>query len=89
MKLFISWSGDRSRIVAEALRSWIPDIIQAVKPWVSGVDIRAGTRWSREVEQQLLDTRFGILCLTKENQTAFSKRVRWRRVSRDPRCAPT
>jgi hypothetical protein len=70
MKLFISWSGDRSRIVAEALRSWIPDIIQAVKPWVSGVDIRAGTRWSREVEQQLLDTRFGILCLTKENQTA-------------------
>jgi hypothetical protein len=27
-------------------------------------------RWSREVDGQLRDTDFGILCLTKENQTA-------------------
>jgi hypothetical protein len=27
-------------------------------------------RWSREVDEQLRDTQFGILCLTKENQTA-------------------
>jgi hypothetical protein len=70
MKIFISWSGDRSKAVAEALRSWIPDVIHAAKPWVSGVDIRAGMRWSREVDEQLRDTQFGILCLTKENQTA-------------------
>jgi hypothetical protein len=70
MKIFISWSGDRSKVVAEALRSWIPDVIHAVKPWVSGVDIRAGMRWSREVDEQLRDTQFGILCLTRENQTA-------------------
>jgi hypothetical protein len=70
MKIFISWSGERSKVVAEALRSWIPDVIHAVKPWVSGVDVRAGMRWSREVDEQLRDTQFGILCLTKENQTA-------------------
>jgi hypothetical protein len=70
MKIFISWSGDRSKVVAEALRSWIPDVIHAAKPWVSGVDIRAGMRWSREVEEQLQDTQFGILCITKENQIA-------------------
>jgi hypothetical protein len=70
MKVFISWSGERSRVVAEALRSWLPDLIQAVKPWVSGVDIRAGMRWSREVDEQLRETQFGILCLTRDNQTA-------------------
>ena len=70
MKIFISWSGQRSKVVADALRSWIPDVIHAVKPWMSGVDIRAGMRWSREVDEQLRDTQFGILCLTKENQTA-------------------
>jgi hypothetical protein len=70
MKIFISWSGERSKVVAEALRSWIPDVIHAAKPWVSGIDIRAGMRWSREVDDQFRDTQFGILCLTKENQAA-------------------
>lgn len=70
MNIFISWSGERSKVVAQALRGWIPDVIQAARPWVSGVDIRAGMRWSREVDQQLRDTQFGILCLTKENQAA-------------------
>jgi hypothetical protein len=70
MKIFLSWSGERSKVVADALRSWIPDVIHAVKPWMSGVDIRAGMRWSREVDEELGDTQFGILCLTKENQTA-------------------
>ena len=70
MKVFISWSGSRARAVAEALRDWLPDIIQSVEPWVSSEDIGAGERWSSEIAKQLSDTRFGIICVTPENQEA-------------------
>jgi hypothetical protein len=70
MKIFISWSGAKSRAVALALRKWIPDVLQTVKPWVSEVDIDAGARWSRAIEKELSETSFGILCLTRSNQNA-------------------
>lgn len=68
MKVFISWSGDRSKTVALALREWLPDVIQDVKPWVSASDIDAGARWSADIARQLSETKFGIICLTAENQ---------------------
>lgn len=70
MKVFISWSGDRSKAVAEALRSWLPVVLQPVRPWLSGYDIEAGSRWSSEMALQLEEARFGILCLTPENLDA-------------------
>jgi hypothetical protein len=39
VEVFISWSGERSKCVAEALRNWIPKIINAVLPWLSSADI--------------------------------------------------
>jgi hypothetical protein len=68
MKVFISWSGSRSRYVAEALRNWIPKVLQAVKPWMSEEDIATGTRWFSEISQELETTKAGIICLTPENQ---------------------
>ncbi len=44
MKVFISWSGKRSRALAEAFRDWLPNDTQAIKPWMSDVDIDKGTR---------------------------------------------
>lgn len=70
MKIFLSWSGDRSKAVATALRSWVPDIIQTVQPWMSQVDIGAGSRWSGEMNAQMEEAKFGVLCLTRDNQTA-------------------
>ena len=70
MKVFLSWSGSRSEAVARALRSWLPDVLQAVEPWFSSSDIQAGARWASELELQLQESRVGIICLTPENLTA-------------------
>ena len=67
IKLFISWSGERSKVVAEALRSWIPDVIQAIQPWMSSEDIDPGSRWNAEINKELGATKFGIICITPEN----------------------
>lgn len=67
MKVFLSWSGDRSQAIAEALREWLPKVIQAVQPWLSAVDIERGARWSTDIASELEQTSFGILCLTPEN----------------------
>jgi hypothetical protein len=70
MKVFLSWSGARSRAAALMLRQWLPDIIQSLEPWMSAEDIDAGVRWGNEITNQLEVTRCGIICLTKENQRA-------------------
>ena len=67
MRIFISWSGPRSRIVAEALRDWLARVIQRLEPWVSTEDIRAGARWQVDVSDVLASTKVGILCLTPES----------------------
>lgn len=67
MNVFISWSKNRSLAVAEALRDLLPATLQHVRPWLSKRDIHAGDRWDRELDTQLENTNFGIICLTREN----------------------
>jgi hypothetical protein len=66
--IFISWSGDRSYQVAEALRDWLRVVLQTTRPWVSGRDIEKGARWFEEVSKALNSSKIGVLCLTAENQ---------------------
>jgi hypothetical protein len=68
MKVFLSWSGERSRAIAEALREWIPNVIQAVQPWMSAEDIDKGLRWISEVAIELEQTRFGNLSYAGESR---------------------
>ncbi len=70
MKVFISWSGDRSRCVAQALRDWLPLVLHYVQPWMSQADIDAGDRWGQEVAKELEACNFGIICVTPENLNA-------------------
>jgi hypothetical protein len=70
MKIFISWSGERSRFVASALRNWLPLILQAIEPWMSQTDLKAGTRWNPELENELAKAVFGVTCVTPENRDA-------------------
>jgi hypothetical protein len=69
MKVFISWSGDRSKAVAQALQEWLPRVIQASEPWISS-EITKGTRWSPEISKRLEESKVGVICLTRENLTA-------------------
>jgi len=70
MKVFLSWSGDRSRQVAESLKSWLPDVIQEIDPWVSSQDIAKGGRGIKEITHELAATDFGIVCITPENEAS-------------------
>ena len=64
--IFISWSGERSKGAAIALREWLKIILQAARPWVSDADIEKGTRGLDEVARAL-GMKVGIICLTPEN----------------------
>lgn len=66
MKIFISWSGEKSKGIAEFLKNWIEQIIQAAEPWIS-VDIEKGKRWNAEISEKLENSKIGIFCVTKEN----------------------
>jgi hypothetical protein len=70
MKIFISWSGDRSRAVADLLRRWLPSVLQAVRPYFSPDDVAKGARWSSEIAKELEASRIGLLVITPENQEA-------------------
>ena len=67
MKVFVSWSGDRSKIIANALKQWLPDVFQGLHVWMSDHDIQTGARWGNELGGELETANFGIVCLTPEN----------------------
>jgi hypothetical protein len=67
MKVFISWSGKRSKALANTLRDWLPMALQYVEPWVSDKDISAGDRWAQAIAGELEASNFGIICITPEN----------------------
>lgn len=67
MKIFISWSDERSHQLAQALHHWLPLVLPYVQPWLSQADISAGDRWAQEVAKELESSNFGIICVTPEN----------------------
>ena len=67
MKVFISWSGNLSHKVAMIIRDWLPSILQYVEPYVSSEDIDKGVRWSSDISKELDNSKFGILCVTRDN----------------------
>jgi hypothetical protein len=66
-KVFISWSGDLSRKLGEALREWLPASLQYVKPCFSPEDIQKGTKWNTEIAKELESADIGVICLTLDN----------------------
>ena len=68
MKIFVSQSGDLSRLFAKQLKQWIVEVIPTIENlWISSEDITAGERWIQHIDEALKDAHFGILCITKDN----------------------
>jgi hypothetical protein len=70
MKVFLSWSGNRSRAIAEVFKAWLPSVLQAARPYFSPDDITKGARWLTEISKELEDSRIALLLITPENQEA-------------------
>ena len=70
MKVFLSWSGVRSKAMAKALKGWLSDVLQDIDAWMSDSDISAGSEWGKELSSELQNSSFGVICLTPENTTS-------------------
>lgn len=66
-KVFLTWSGTKSKQLSQALREWLPQVIQNLDPWMSDSDLDKGSRWVSEISGQLEQAQMGIICLTPEN----------------------
>lgn len=73
--LFLCWSGQRSRQVAEALKQYFESIFLTLK-WsnarvaMSETLIAKGAPWSAQLLKDLENARAGIVCLTPENRAS-------------------
>jgi len=67
VKVFISWSGNRSEAVAKALKNLIESVLPDVEGWLSSENLTPGTLWTPALLSQIARASYGILCLTSEN----------------------
>lgn len=67
MKVFIMWSGQSSKIVAEALWRLLRIVVQGPDYFLSSTSIEKGALWDDTLGTELEETHFGIACLTAEN----------------------
>jgi hypothetical protein len=70
MKVFLGWSGDTSHKVALALHAWLPRVIQTIIPYVSSEDIAKGARWASDIAKELQASKYGIICVTRDNASS-------------------
>ncbi|MFE5878356.1 TIR domain-containing protein [Rhodococcus sp. NPDC056506] len=68
VKIFISWSGDLSREITKVIHAWLPKMIDRVDPWMSDIDVQAGSRALQDIETRLNESAFGIIVVTTDNQ---------------------
>ena len=64
MRVFLSWSGDASHALAEALHGWLPTALPFVDPWMSSKDLAKGKRQDEELAKKLDRTGHSIACVT-------------------------
>jgi hypothetical protein len=72
MNVFLSWSGAKSKAVAEILKKYLPSMINQVEPWLSSQQIDAGARWSAEIAKNLeiIQHRY-FLCHSRESECSL------------------
>lgn len=66
-KIFLSWSGELSRNIADTLKEWLPLVIQETEPFFSEIDIEKGSVGIEKILSNLKESKVSIIVLTKEN----------------------
>jgi len=66
MKVYLGWSGEQSRKLAQLFREHLPAIVQVCEPFYSDEDIRQGKNWQSEIGLQLAKCKVGILFVTPD-----------------------
>jgi hypothetical protein len=75
IEVFLSWSGEPSRLLATALESHLKNLSRQVvpgdrlSPWLSE-DLEPGAEWASTLIPRVRSARVAILCLTRRNVTA-------------------
>ncbi len=70
MKVFMSWSGEKSRTFASVLKPWLELVLAGTDVWLSSEDIDKGTIWFTEIIGELERCHCGVICITRENHLA-------------------
>lgn len=70
MKIFMSWSGEKSQAIAEKFKAFLTKVIQQTQPYISSKDIDLGSVWSRSVMKEATERRFGLIFITPENKSS-------------------
>jgi hypothetical protein len=65
--IFISFSGENSKRVADLIYYFLPLLIQSTKPLISTEDIKKGALWTVELMKLLSESKLGIICVTQDN----------------------
>ena len=66
MRVFVSWSGQRSQALGNALRSWLPQVIPGIS-FFHSEEIPKGRNWHVEIIKALRGCSIGIFCITPES----------------------
>lgn len=88
MKIFISWSGEKSKKIAGLIRNFLVGIFRdEVEIFLSTRDIEHGEQWFNKIINELSTANYGVFIITDENKTApwmlFEAGVLYRGVSRN------
>jgi hypothetical protein len=85
VRVFVSWSGNRSLRVAERLVEWLPTIVPAARVFYSP-DIDVGDEWLKILLKELNSAQFGIVCVSKQSHRSqwlhFEVGALWRQRAR-------
>lgn len=68
MKIFMSWSGERSKAIAEEFKSFLSKVLQQTQSFISSQDIDLGSIWQNTVLKEVNERRFGLIFITPENK---------------------
>jgi hypothetical protein len=66
MKVFLCWSGNKSKEAAVVFSKWLPHVLQSVEPFMSS-QIPKGDSWREQVLAEIENAEYGIVFLTREN----------------------